>query len=294
MILSSLAQYYQRLADNPDSIGLARVPSYGFSDEKISYVLVLSRDGELLDVQNIMDTSGKKPLPKFVSVPRPEKRTLNVKSNFLWDKSAYVLGVEGNKDKATAQQNPWIVAQKNLDAFKHLHLTALADVDDVGIQAMKIFLQNWLPEQFNQPPCSSEMIDANLVFKLDGETSFLHQSTAAKKLWEKMVAPADDAATACCLVTGEQAALARLHPSIKGVYGGQSSGGSIVSFNADSYTSYGKSQGENAPVSEISTFSYTTALNYLLRRSAIPVQFFGRLLGMGKQHSKLNLCLLIW
>jgi CRISPR-associated protein Csd1 len=267
MILSSLALYYQRLSDTPDVVtGLARVPSYGFSDEKISYVLVLTRDGQLLDVQSHMDTSGKKPQPKLVSVPRPEKRTLNVKSNFLWDKTAYVLGVEGNKDKATAQQNPWIVAQKNLDAFKHLHLTALADVDDAGLQAMKIFLQNWKPEQFNQPPCSSEMIDANLVFKLDGETQFLHQRTAAKSLWAKMVAPDDDAATACCLVTGEQAALARLHPSIKGVYGGQSSGGSIVSFNADAYTSYGKSQGENAPVSEMATFSYTTALNYLLRR----------------------------
>jgi CRISPR-associated protein Csd1 len=267
MILSSLAQYYQRLADTPDAItGLARVPSYGFSDEKISYVLVLSRDGRLLDVKNHMDSSGKKPQPKLVSVPRPEKRTVNVKSNFLWDKTAYALGIEGNKDKATAQQNPWIIAQKTFDVFKQLHLTALADVNDAGLQALKVFLQNWQPEQFDQSPCSPEMIDANLVFKLDGESQFLHQTTAAKNLWAKMVAPDDDAVTACCLVTGENAALARLHPSIKGVYGGQSSGGSIVSFNADAYTSYGKSQGENAPVSEMAAFAYTTALNYLLRR----------------------------
>jgi len=267
MILSSLAQYYQRLADTPDPVtGLARVPSYGFSDEKISYVLVLSRDGQLLDVQNHLDTSGKKPQPKLVSVPRPEKRTSGIKSNFLWDKTAYVLGIEGNKDKATAQQNPWKIAQKTFDAFKQLHLTALVNVDDVGLQALKMFLQNWQPEQFNQPPCSTEMIDANLVFKLDGETQFLHQNTAAKKLWAKMVAPEDDAVTASCLVTGESATLARLHPSIKGVYGGQSSGGSIVSFNADAYTSYGKSQGENAPVSEVAAFAYTTALNYVLRR----------------------------
>jgi CRISPR-associated protein Csd1 len=257
MILSSLAQYYQRLADTPDALtGLARVPSYGFSDEKISYVLVLSRDGRLLDVQNHIDTSGKKPQPKLVSVPRPEKRTSGPKSNFLWDKSAYVLGIEGNKDKSTAQQKPWIIAQKNFDAFKHLHLAALADIEDAGLQALKLFLQNWQPEQFDQSPCSPEMIDANLVFKLDGEAQLLHQSTAAKNLWAKMVAPDDDAVTV----------LARLHPSIKGVYGGQSSGGSIVSFNADAYTSYGKSQGENAPVSEMAAFAYTTALNYLLRR----------------------------
>jgi len=267
MILISLAQYYQRLSDTPDAVtGLARVPSYGFSDEKISYLLVLSRDGQLLDVQSHMDTSGKKPQPKLVSVPRPEKRTSGIKSNFLWDKTAYVLGIEGNKDKATSQQNPWIFAQKNFEAFRLLHLTAFADTDDAGLQALKIFLQNWQPERFSQSPCFPEMIDANLIFKLDGETQFLHQRTAAKELWAQMVAPDDDVVTACCLVTGENAALARLHPSIKGVYGGQSSGGSIVSFNAEAYTSYGKSQGENAPVSEMAAFAYTTALNYLLRR----------------------------
>jgi len=65
---------------------------------------------------------------------------------------------------------------------------------------------------------------------------------------------------------GKQEKIARLHPSIKGVFGGQSSGGSIVSFNADSYESYGKLQGENAPVSELAAFKYTTVLNYLLNR----------------------------
>jgi CRISPR-associated protein Csd1 len=39
-----------------------------------------------------------------------------------------------------------------------------------------------------------------------------------------------------------------------------------VSFNADAYESFGKSQGDNAPVSEQAAFAYTTALNYLLRR----------------------------
>jgi CRISPR-associated protein Csd1 len=72
--------------------------------------------------------------------------------------------------------------------------------------------------------------------------------------------------TGNCLITGQRSALARLHPAIKGVYGGQTAGGSIVSFNAEAYTSYGKEQGNNAPISEAATFAYTTALNYLLRR----------------------------
>ena len=66
-------------------------------------------------------------------------------------------------------------------------------------------------------------------------------------------------------MSGARAPLARLHPSIKGVRGAQSSGASIVSFNLDAFTSYGKDQGENAPVSEEAAFAYTTALNHLLR-----------------------------
>ena len=48
------------------------------------------------------------------------------------------------------------------------------------------------------------------------------------------------------------------------VPGGQTSGVAIVSFNERAYESLGKSQGDNAPVSEQAAFAYTTALNYLL------------------------------
>ena len=65
-------------------------------------------------------------------------------------------------------------------------------------------------------------------------------------------------------MTGQQAPAARLHPSIKGVPGAQSSGAALVSFNAPAFCSYGHEQGENAPVSEYAAFAYTTALNTLL------------------------------
>jgi CRISPR-associated protein Csd1 len=59
--------------------------------------------------------------------------------------------------------------------------------------------------------------------------------------------------------------VARLHTSIKGVWGAQSSGANVVSFNLDAFNSYGKTQGLNAPVSEQAAFAYTTALNDLLK-----------------------------
>jgi CRISPR-associated protein Csd1 len=71
-----------------------------------------------------------------------------------------------------------------------------------------------------------------------------------------------------CLVSGEYDSIARLHNSIKGVVGAQSSGASIVAFQLDSSKSFGKIQGENAPVSESAMFAYTTALNHLLRKDS--------------------------
>ena len=101
MILASLVRYYRRLAVETDVVGNPKVPPYGFSEEKIGWVLVLDSDGLLVDVVPNL-TADKKPQPKLMSVPRPEKRTSGVKPNFLWDKTAYALGVESNKDKATA------------------------------------------------------------------------------------------------------------------------------------------------------------------------------------------------
>lgn len=271
MILTALNDYYHRLLANPDSVsGLAKVPPYGFSEQQISYCLVLSREGALVDIEDVRDTSDKKPRAKLLSVPRPEKRTSGVKSNFLWDKTAYVLGIEGNKDKATVATNPWLAAEKTLAAFKVLHEQTLATTEDAGLLAVKQFLMQWNQEYFHQLPFTSAHIDGNFVFRLDGDLCFVHERPAAQALWLGLMQPVEDEVVNMgeCLVSGQQRSpLARLHPAIKGVYGGQSSGSSIVSFNAEAYTSYGKEQGDNAPVSEAAAFGYTTALNYLLRRN---------------------------
>lgn len=274
MILQRLNDLYYRLAQNPDpDTGLARVPPYGFTDENISYCLVLSKDGVLVDIQDVRDTSEKKPMARRLSVPQSFKRPGTIpKSFYLWDKTSYVLGVEGNKDKAAAKETPWVIAEKTHAAFRKLHLELLDGQDDVGLSALRRFVLDWSPERFADVPFAAEHLDANVVFKLDGELGFIHESAAAQRLWLSLLKPdshdeeGEDVAQGMCLVTGEQAALSRLHPAIKGVYGGQSSGGSIVSFNAEAYESFGKEQGDNAPVSEQAAFAYTTALNYLLRR----------------------------
>ena len=259
MILQALARYYQRLIER----GADDIAPYGYSPEKISYEIVLAPDGAVLAVNDIRDTADKKPLPQVLQVPQPPKRASNITPCFLWDKTSYVLGVSATSKRA----------DKEHEAFKALHESALAGEQDEGLKALLAFLQRWSPEQFQVPPFSDEMLDANLVFRLGDEHRHLHEREAAQALrarllsgGEKGAGPAA-AAEGVCLVHGESAPIARLHPAIKGVNGAQSSGASLVSFNLNAFTSYGKSQGDNAPVSEQAAFAYTSVLNYLLRRS---------------------------
>ena len=96
MILQALVAYYQRLLERREE-GLA---PFGYSPEKISYEILLAADGRVVQVNDIRDTTGKKPQPRLMNVPQPEKRTVGVKSNFLWDKTSYVLGVSATSKRA--------------------------------------------------------------------------------------------------------------------------------------------------------------------------------------------------
>lgn len=253
MILQTLHAHYLRLLQR----GEEGLPRQGYSQEKISYCITLSPEGDVVGVIPLLDTSGKKPLPRSLGVPQPEKRTSGVKPNFLWDKTSYVLGVSASSKRPGEEH----------DAFKAAHQIWLAGQADTGLVALSRFLTRWTPERFATPFFTEDMKDANLVFRLEGDRQFLHERAAALALRAKLLDAADgEAVVLPCLVTGEPAAVARLHPAIKGVNGAQSSGASIVSFNQESFNSWGKEQGSNAPVSEAAAFGYTTVLNHLLRR----------------------------
>src|SRR5690625_2009901 len=252
MILQALTRYYERLLKQ----GAEGVAPPGYSPGKISYEIVLAADGRVAAVNDIRDTSGKKPRPDSLIVPQPPKRSSNIAPCFLSDKTSYVLGVSATSKRAEQEHT----------AFKNLHLQQVGKSDDPGLQALCRFLKSWSPDTFTADSRFSEdMLDANLVFRLDGDRQRLHERAAARAIWEQLVSASEATRPQTCLITGDERPPALLHPAIKGVRGAQSSGASIVSFNLDSFKSYGKDQGANAPISEKATFAYTTALNYLLR-----------------------------
>lgn len=251
-ILSSLMAAYERLPD---------APPFGYSTEKVGVVVGLNEDGTVATVTPWLEGEGRKRKPRPMLVPQAVKRTAGIAPNFLWDKTAYVLGVTAGEGKRTAEEHR---------AFVERHLADIGDNEDVGLRALKRFLEAWTPDQFAEPFWTDELKDQNVVFALESERrsgTNLHDRPAAKALWNRAAGAVGDAAE-ICLVTGEPGPVARLHPSIKGVWGAQSSGAALVSFNLDAFTSYGREQGANAPVSEAAAFAYTTMLNRFLERDS--------------------------
>lgn len=249
-MLASLVRAYDRLPD---------APPFGFSTEKIGFCVVLNADGSVDSVEDLRGDD-KKRSHRMLLVPQPVKRASNIAPNFLWDKSAYVLGAAGPDAKRVEDVHA---------AFCDRHAEWLEDTDDPGLHAFKRFLESWQPDSFVPPLCTDEIRDQNIVFALAEEyrDRFLHDRPAARELWRRIGAEgASD--PQICLVSGESCPVARLHPSIKGVWGAQSSGASLVSFNLDAFTSYGHDQGNNAPVSEAAAFAYATMLNRYLEKDS--------------------------
>ena len=94
--------------------------------------------------------------------------------------------------------------------------------------------------------------------------AFVHEDALVRRAWDDHYRAEGDGPQMICLVTGEHGTVESTHPSVKNVYGAQSSGAALVSFNAPAFCSYGKEQNYNAPTSKYAAFAYTTALNHLL------------------------------
>jgi CRISPR-associated protein Csd1 len=107
-----------------------------------------------------------------------------------------------------------------------------------------------------------------LVFYHGPSGTFVHEQAAIRAAWERYTASTDSPRGQCLITGNTNVPIARTHPAIKGIPGAQSSGAALVSFNQDAFTSYGRSQNLNAPISERAAFAYTTALNHLARRES--------------------------
>ncbi len=265
MILQALTAYYEQLLQQ------GKISAPGWDDTfKVSYELRLNDAGQLLQVTDLRASAakGKKTVlaPRELRVPKHEKRTVGIIANLLCDNSTYLLGADEKGKPA-----------RSVECFKAcaaLHHTILDGADSPAARAVLAYFDHWDPAQAAVHPLLAPIWkeitgNANLIFgyeAADHSHLLVNEDPAIQAAWQAYydAPPADTAQPVQCLVTGKEAPAALLHPSIMGVAGAQSSGASLVSFNAPSFCSFGHEQGQNAPVSEYAAFAYTTALNRLI------------------------------
>lgn len=257
MILQSLVKYYETLAYKE------KVARPGWCKAKVSYAISLSREGHITGILSLKveKTRGKKSvvLPAMLTVPEMVTRSSGVSANFLCDNSKYLLGIDTNGTNERMQEC--------FEAAKEKHLSILEGVEGEAAEAIRLFFVNWDPRKAEEDELVKENWEAltdggNLIFGIGNE--WAQNIPEIKEAWERLRALQNTGTKGVCLVTGRQDEISRIHKTIKGVAGAQSSGAALVSFNAPAFESYGKEQSYNAPVGKYAEFAYTTALNYLL------------------------------
>lgn len=255
MILQSLIKLYDAKQERGD------VPPYGWSIANVTDRLYIDSDGNVMGLisarQEVKRGKSTKSIPSKMKVPFQYKHTSGIAPNFLCASPGYILGI--NKEKPER-------AKKMFESSKELHHKVLDGCKGDMAKSILRFFDTWTTEKANAFVESNEGIfeAGNIIIDVNGKDA--QEDKEIQAAWDKYYeSGGENESRGQCLVTGRICSIARLHPLIKGIRGGQASGTSIVSFNARSFESYGKAerQGLNAPVGEETAFKYGAALNSL-------------------------------
>lgn len=257
MILQALVNYYETLQS------AEKIAQQGWCQAKVSYALNLDEGGRLKGIISLKteNTVGKKKvvLPAVKMVPEMVTRSSGISANFLCDNSKYLLGIDA--------QGSGKRVLECFEAAKNRHLEILKSAEGKFASAVKAFFSTWEPQRAKEYPALQEMWEeitggGNLIFVMDDKDA--QDDEEIRRAWKEFLDGESSGREGICMVTGKKTEIARIHSTIKGVQGAQSSGAALVSFNGPAFESYGKEQSYNAPVGKYAAFAYTTALNYLL------------------------------
>ena len=273
MILKELYKLYGRLVSAGEE-----VPQKGRKLLKISFRIILNKEGNLLRLESTLGDDKK--IPELMALG-DENRTSGIKPFFLCDTAKYLLGYTDTDEAGESDS-----LEPSFTASKEKHLNFERDIDVPAYSAICRFLKQWNPDTVENKEllvnsAKEGLFKSNGVFQIEGEREYVHELELIQRWWDKegkdkwqdkcqkggLPGEKSDKKEGMCLVTGKIKPIAVLHqPAIKNVIGAQSSGAMLVSFNQESFCSYGettKTKGFNAPVSEEVAFGYCNALNYL-------------------------------
>ncbi|MDR3162355.1 MAG: type I-C CRISPR-associated protein Cas8c/Csd1 [Helicobacteraceae bacterium] len=248
MILRALKGYYDRKAVGSND----EIAPEGWERKEIPFIAVINDSGDLVGIEDTREGEGKKKKAKSYFVPVGVKKTSGIAANLLWDTANYVFGIG---ERGTEQKAAFADRIRNEIPDTPIKTALLSFLSADQSERLKTF-DSWREIAEGKP---------NIAIRLDGDSRLVFQNDQIKATIDRQAQAKE--IDGVCLVTGERDRISILHTAIKGVWGAQTSGGNIVSFNQDSFSSYGLrgEQGKNAPIGESTMFAYTTALNTLLK-----------------------------
>lgn len=226
----------------------------------VRWLLVLSADGEPVGSVSQGNDPKANTRAEGSKVPYIE-RSSGIQPRLLVDNGEYVLGI-GRTDS-----RPERVAECHRQ-FVDLVNHCAQETGEESVQAVARFLAEWDPETGRERLREEFRMreDFNpgdtLAFEIDGVFPVDLESVQA--FWARYTMD-EESMTGTCLVTGlEGPVVARLPVKIKGVPNGQTAGTSLVSANAEAFTSYGLKNSLTSPISRLAGERFGKALNHLI------------------------------
>ncbi|MGH2347013.1 MAG: type I-C CRISPR-associated protein Cas8c/Csd1, partial [Chloroflexota bacterium] len=227
----------------------------------VRYIVELDERGTLLSA-TLTDTgdAGGKGNTRGMRRPVPQiQRAVGITPLLLADNAEYTFGLARENAKPTR------VAACH-DAYMEILARCAVRTAEPGVIAVQHFLQN-------DPTAKLALADdfdrgAILTFSVNGV--FPVDLPPVQAFWAHEHNPGEDeegpAPLMQCLICGEEKpVLARLQAKIKGVPGGQTSGTSLISANANAFESYGLENSLIAPTCAECGERFTRAVNDLLK-----------------------------
>lgn len=260
MILKELVDCYDLMV-NSDKF---EVSDSNFSNEKVSFKITIDEDGLITKIIDLREGSGAKKKTILVNVPYQSGRTSGIKPYFLCDNAKYFFGYEIDSKSLELKR-----CDQHIEASKNLHMEILEN----SYSKYKLILERFFDNHDKNLEIIKEkdpevLKGGSIILRLKDDMKCIHEQGEVKKafaLYRQNKFENVEEVRGTCLINGDSnAPIAKIHKTIKGVSGSSISGAMIVSFNASSFESYGKSQGYNASISTENEFKYTTALNKLL------------------------------
>ncbi len=245
----------QRLAEYADQ--LEEVLPTGYARNNVRYEIHLDGAGRLLSQAPIDLASKENKAGQKRPVPFKRRSGTQPPPILLADHAEFTLGLL-RKDEDTAK------AQVRHAVYLQLLERCAERTQDPAVSAVYTFLSS-------QPLAQLKLDDdfvanGTIEFVVDGQR--VTERASVRSFWAEYNSPDDGGETMQCVVCRRwRPALERLPGVLKGIPGGNATGTSLISANADAFESYGLKASHVAPICAECAERFTNGINVLLADS---------------------------